>query len=393
VERGYQGIYQAAFAKLRDNAPPMPASLAEEVVAAELGRSPARVFAEFDPNPVAAASIGQVHRAVLADGRQVAVKVRYPGVADAIRADLANTELLATFLGLLLTVMPSLARLDVSAVAAEIAERIGEEIDYQLEAASQQLFADAHRGHPFIRVPEVVPELTTRRVLTMDFVDGLRYAEAVQAPQHLRDSWGEVIYRFTYDSMWRLGVFNTDPHPGNYLFHPDGTVTFLDFGCVKRLTGEQARTRQLVSLTLGQDPELLHRWTLEQGWLDPTDPPTGQELLEFWSDSFQYLLGPQPFSFTRRYTADVLRARLAAGSRHHRVNRAIRVPATYTLNIRTDLEVGAVLGGLRTTELWKAINAEYDDDDAPATSRGEQQPAFLADHRCRTTPVPLTRGN
>lgn len=155
VPAEYRTIYQATLARLQDSAPPMPAELAASVVEEELGAGPAQVFAEFDPEPLAAASIGQVHAARLHDGRRVAVKVQYPGVDEAIRADLRNTELLATFFSLVRTLTPDLTRVDVRALAAEVADRIGEEIDYRAEAHNQAHFADAYRGHPFIRVPEV----------------------------------------------------------------------------------------------------------------------------------------------------------------------------------------------------------------------------------------------
>lgn len=225
VDAPYRGIYQAAFAKLQDDAPPMPASVVTQTLADELGCPPGEVFARFDPRPIAAASIGQVHAATLPDGQQVAVKVQYPGVEQAIRADLANTELLATFLRLLLSVAPSMTQMDVRAMASEISDRIGEEIDYRVEAANQREFAEGYQGHPFVRVPEVYNELSTRRVLTMQYVDGLRYAKAVRAEQQLRDRWAEAIYRFVLDSLYRLGICNTDLHPGNFLFHPDGGVS------------------------------------------------------------------------------------------------------------------------------------------------------------------------
>jgi predicted unusual protein kinase regulating ubiquinone biosynthesis (AarF/ABC1/UbiB family) len=183
------------MARLQADAPPMAPELAPAVVEAELGAPPEEIFAEFDPHAFAAASIGQVHAARLPDGRRVAVKVQYPGVDQAIRADLDNTELLATFLQLVGAIVPGSNRVDVRAVAREVAARIGEEIDYRIEAAYQTDFANAYRDHPFIRIPEVVPQLSTRRVLTMDLVDGMRWSQAVAADQQLRDKWGEVIYR------------------------------------------------------------------------------------------------------------------------------------------------------------------------------------------------------
>jgi predicted unusual protein kinase regulating ubiquinone biosynthesis (AarF/ABC1/UbiB family) len=211
----FRSAFQAAFATLQDDAPPMPAEVALEVVGAELGRAPDEVFAAFDPEPVAAASIGQVHKAVLPGGRAVAVKVQYPGVEQAIRADLANTELLATFFQLMFSVMPNMTRANVRAMAREVSERIGEEVDYRREAANQREFAEAYRGHPFIRIPEVVSQLSTRRVLVMDFVEGLRYHAATAADRELRDRWAEAIFRFVMGGMRRLRLCKADPHPGN----------------------------------------------------------------------------------------------------------------------------------------------------------------------------------
>jgi len=374
VHTDYRGIYQAAFAKLQDDAPPMPAELAIEVLTAELGRPPSEVFAKFDPHPLAAASIGQVHAATLPGGRRVAVKVQYPGVDKAIRADLANTELLATFLRLLFAVVPNLTRTDVRELAREVSDRIGEEIDYRVEAANQQAFADAYRGHPFIRIPEILPELSTRRVLSMELVDGLRYSKAARAEQQLRDSWGEVVFRFFGDSLYRLGLMNTDPHPGNYLFHPDGTVSFLDFGCVKRFTDAQARTMSgFLQRTVDQDPHRLYEWGIESGWIAPPDAPTPAELLDYWSAGCRYLLPPQPFTFTGEYAVEVMRSRLSSQVVHK-----LAVPGDYTFVVRMDAGLAAILGGLRATGHWQAIREEWDRATHPATPLGELDFAFWA---------------
>jgi predicted unusual protein kinase regulating ubiquinone biosynthesis (AarF/ABC1/UbiB family) len=382
VESDYRGIYQAALARLQDDAPPMPAEQAIEMITGELRRPPAEVFAEFDPEPVAAASIGQVHAATLPDGRRVAVKVQYPGVEQAIRADLANTELLATFLRLLVGVVPNMGRSDVRAMAREISDRIGEEIDYRVEAANQQEFADAYRGHPFIRIPEVLPELSTRRVLTMDFADGLRYAKAVRAEQELKDRWAEVVFRFTVDTVHGLGLVNTDAHPGNYLFHPDGTVTFLDFGCVKRLTPDQVRTVVgLVRLIAEQDAEGLHQWLLEAGWIKADDGITPAELLGWWSDGYRYLLPPQPLTITPQVVATMLRDRFSHTGPSGRVPRKLNLPADFIMPGRMDSGMYAVLGGLHATGPWNAIREEYHSAGPPATVYGELDAAFRAARR------------
>ena len=378
IEGDYRGIYQAAFAKLQDDASPMPAQLAVDIITAELGQSIGEVFTEFDPTPVAAASIGQVHVATLPDGRRVAVKVQYPGVEQAIRADLKNTELLATFLRLLFTMVPSMTRIDVAAMASEISTRIGEEIDYRIEAGNQQRFADAYRGHPFIRIPEIVPELSTRRVLTMEFIEGLRYAKAVTAEQRLRDLWGEAIFRFSQDSMSRLQLINTDPHPGNFLFHLDGTVTFLDFGCVKRLPVDLVQvTSGFLDRVVTQDADELYRWGIASGWVVPPDPPSPAELLQWFSDGWRYLVAPQPFTFTPGYVAEVMRNRLSPSNPNSVVNRKLATPGELVLAIRMDTGVTAALGGLRATGDWNAIREENTGVSTPTTTTyGEQHAAF-----------------
>ena len=237
-----QSIYQTVLAGLCDDAPPMAPELAREVLECELEQPADDVFAQFDWEPLAAASIGQVHAAQLHDGRSVAVKIQYPGAAEAIRADLKNTELLATFLTLTVGGMsPRRMNFDLRGAAREMGARILEELDYRLEAANQAEFAEYYRGHPFIHIPEVVAELCTDRVLTQDLVRGLSWNDALAAGQELRDQWAEAIYRFVYGAYERIYQFNADPHPGNYIFHEDGSVSFLDFGCVKRFRHEQVQ--------------------------------------------------------------------------------------------------------------------------------------------------------
>src|SRR2546421_5378699 len=219
LEGPYGEVYRAALASLQADAEPMEPVLVAAVIESELGRPPEELFADFSPAPIAAASIGQVHTARLHDGTEVAVKVQYPGVADAIRDDLANTQLLFTFIKIVKGLVPQYRNFDVRAIADEIAERFTEELDYRTELANQMAFADHYRGHPFFRVPAVFPELSADRVLTMEMIHGRRWNEIGGAEQALRDRWGEAVYRFFVGSMARFSMFNADPHPGNYLFH------------------------------------------------------------------------------------------------------------------------------------------------------------------------------
>jgi len=380
VEGSSQSVYQAALSRLQDDAPPMEPELAASVVTAELGAPPDEVFAEFSPHPLAAASIGQVHAATTQDGRRVVVKIQYPGVDEAIRADLANAELLATFFQLIRGVLPDLGRTDARALAAEVTARIGEEIDYRIEATNQQIFADAYRGHPFARVPEVLPEYSTGRVLTMERSDGLRWAQARELGQELKDQWGEAIYRFTLGSLRRLGRFNADPHPGNYLFHPDGSVTFLDFGCVKAWDIAQVGWMiQAVQAAIDGDAEVLLEQYVHQGFV-PGEPPDAQATLAWARESLTPLLGDQPFTYTPEYAARIVDLEFSPRGPHSAVVQKLALPGEYLALSRIDLGLTAVLAGLHATSDWRSIREEMDHAAAPVTRYGKLEAAYRKEH-------------
>ena len=208
----------------------------------DLGEKISSAFSDFDEEPIAAASIGQVHRATLReDGRDVAVKVQYPGIAEAIHADMQNLRL---GLKLLAVIAPGI---DTGEIATEIRERITEELDYELEASNHREMARVYRGHPFVVVPDVVTSLCRERVLVSEYVDGDRFAAAKEYSQEQRDRLGEILVRFYMNGPMRHRLLNGDPHPGNNLFLPDGRVAFLDFGFFKHLT--DVDVRQLVIST------------------------------------------------------------------------------------------------------------------------------------------------
>jgi len=374
-------FFRAAMARLQADAPPMAPELAAEVVREELGAPPEELFAEFSPRPLAAASIGQVHAARLPDGRAVAVKVQYPGVAEAIRDDLRNAELLAVFFQLLRSAVPGLTRLDPKEIAGEISARITEELDYRLEASHQQFFADAYRGHPFIAVPEIIPDLSARRVLTQQLADGLRWEAAVRASQRLRDAWGEAIYRFALGSLRRLHAFNADPHPGNYLFRRDGSVAFLDFGCVKRFNaGQVVLMQDVVRAVLRQDADAVWDAFARLGLLSATDGLTPRDVLEWYSGPFEMLLSPQPYQITPEIAARILRSEYSPAGPSGRVVRSLSLPGDYVFLSRIDLGLFSVLAELRATADWRGIQAELDENSPPATPMGEADAAFWATH-------------
>ncbi|HSS22987.1 MAG TPA: AarF/ABC1/UbiB kinase family protein, partial [Mycobacterium sp.] len=207
IGSGELSPYQTALTRLQANAPPMDPVLAKEVLRDDLGRPSEEVFAEFTDKPMAAASIGQVHRAVLHDGHQVAVKIQYPGAAEAIRDDLANTELLATFFRFAASASGTAMQLNPRDTAREISARIAEEIDYRHEVANITAFSELYRDHPFIRVPEVIGEASGDRVLTMTYLDGMDWAAAQHADQDLKNHWAEVILRFVTGSYRHANLF------------------------------------------------------------------------------------------------------------------------------------------------------------------------------------------
>jgi len=234
------------LSRLQQDAPPMDSSIAARVVTKALGKPPAALFAEWDPNPIGAASIGQVHRAVTHGGDVVAVKVQYPGAENALRADIDNLGVVG---GLALkrsqkaeakaqegeptlSAPPGVDPLSMPAILEQFKARLIQETDYVREAENQELIAGAFGDDDRISVPSVYRDLSAKTVLTTTFATGTRFAEATEWDQHQRDLAGETLFRFHYECVFRVGHHNADPHPGNYIFGPDGRVTFLDFGAI-----------------------------------------------------------------------------------------------------------------------------------------------------------------
>src|SRR3954454_5707229 len=223
IPEEYREVYQEQLAKLSTDAPSMPWEKVAAVLEEEFDGEPfSELFAEIEEEAFAAASIGQVHRAELLDGRRVAVKIQYPGIAEALDADLRNA---GTIVRLARALAPGL---DAKAIARELRERVMEELDYEYEAQNQRSFARAYRDHPFVYVPEVVTRLSRRRILVTELVEGLNFEEIKELPQEERSRFGEIVFRGNLGSMFNLQHFNADRHPGNYLLIEDGRVAFLD---------------------------------------------------------------------------------------------------------------------------------------------------------------------
>ncbi len=239
---------------LQRDAPALPW---EEVCAqftAELGAPPNEVFAAFERVPIAAASIGQVHRATTKDGVEVAVKIQYPGIAEAMKSDLKNAKMLGLFQRMMF------ANVDTKAVIAELEERFTDECDYAREADYQRKFAARFEGHPWIIVPQVYDELSTTRVLTTKFYEGRTFYEwlATEPTDEERTRVAALFYRFYLGSLYMDGYFNCDPHPGNYLFREDGRVVFLDYGCTRPFPDDrrEAWVEMLQAVAVDERPRI-----------------------------------------------------------------------------------------------------------------------------------------
>jgi predicted unusual protein kinase regulating ubiquinone biosynthesis (AarF/ABC1/UbiB family) len=374
IAEGLPPEAQEALAVLQADVPPMSPSLAESVVLAELGAPPEHLFLDWQPVPVAAASIGQVHRAVMRNGRIVAVKVQYPGIDKAITSDLANAEVLYALFSSF-----KLKGLDVHGLVDELRARMTDELDYRIEARNQQELAALYRGHPFIHIPEVVPELSAERVLTTDWVDGLTWAEfEATAGEATRQRAGEVLFRFAQGSIHRHGVFNGDPHPGNYRFHADGSVTFLDFGLVKRWSaGEWERLSPCMDFIIDGEPELLVAAMEHSGFLRPNHGLPPQQVYEYVASPYTPYFEDH-FTFTRQWVGDTLGRILDVDGPYAPVIRQLNMPPSFVILDRVVWGLSALLGKLRAAGPWRAILLEYRRGDPPATELGRLDAAWRA---------------
>ncbi|MGI8558187.1 MAG: ABC1 kinase family protein [Solirubrobacteraceae bacterium] len=362
--------FQEILATLQQDAEAVSFKAITKVVEDDLGERLSSAFADFGREPIAAASIGQVHRATLHDGRDVAVKVQYPGIAEAIHSDLQNLRL---GLKLLSAIAPGI---DTGAIAGEIRERISEELDYELEAANHREMARTYRGHPFILVPEVVTSLSRERVLVTEFVEARRFAEALGKPQPERDRIGEILVRFYLSGPMRHRLLNGDPHPGNSLFMDDGRVAFLDFGFFKHLS--DADLSQLLGCTRATyagDAQALLEIVAGLGALPP-DPALAEPFLENYDAIFGWLMVDEPLRADPTKTADMLR-------RYTEMRKAdgfegLTLPAEHFVLMRSVFLLIGLLGQLGSTNTWLDIAREWLFDDAPVTALGRQEQAFFA---------------
>jgi predicted unusual protein kinase regulating ubiquinone biosynthesis (AarF/ABC1/UbiB family) len=376
LDQGLPEPIREQLAQLQADAPPMAPELAAEVVERELGAPPEEIFATWDPVPFAAASIGQVHRAITKDGRAVAVKVQYPGVDEAINADLANAGLLVQVISM---VFPGV---EPEPIVDELKLRLREELDYVLEAKNQRVFEEYYRDHPFISSPRVVDELSAQRVLTTELAEGARFDDLLTWSQIEKDLAAETIYRFVFGSLYRLGAFNGDPHPGNYLFNPGGRVTFLDFGLVKHFTPDELTLLANMSETFALEKDMTKfRHAISQsGFLRDPSKFTDEQIESYFDHFWKFVMEDNEFTTTPEWSSESVRRFFDPTGGFGEIMRAVNVPPSFVILQRINLGLGGVLGELRATRNWRRIAMEQWPfvDGPPSTPLGQEEADWLA---------------
>jgi predicted unusual protein kinase regulating ubiquinone biosynthesis (AarF/ABC1/UbiB family) len=371
VPEEYREEFQSKLAELRDSAPKVSFDQMRKVIEAEFDEPLDELFAHFDHEPIAAASIGQVYRARLHDGRAVAVKVQYPGVAGAVRADLKN-------LGMIMRLFSRMAPgLDVQGITQEIRLRIDEELDYELEASNQKAMARIFRGHPFIHVPDVVGSLSRERVMVTELVAGSRFEELKELDAPARNRIGEIVFRFYFGCMYRHHQFSGDPHPGNFLLLADGRVAFLDFGLYKRLAPELAEYElQIARLGIEGDGEALIAHLHAGGFLATPDRSDPEQILRQFNDVTWWYTQDAEVQLTPEIATQIVIDMSDPRSRHYSAMRHENLPPDHLFGRRTETLTLAVMGQLRSAGNWHRIAREWIFGDPPVTELGRAEAEF-----------------
>ncbi|GIH28338.1 ABC transporter ATP-binding protein [Acrocarpospora phusangensis] len=338
------GPYRATLTRLQDAAPPLPAAAVHRVLADQLGDDWRENFLEFEDRPTAAASIGQVHRAVWHDGRAVAVKIQYPGAGKALMSDFNQLARLGKLFGALLP------GLDIRAVLGELKERVGEELDYFKEAEAQHAFAVEYKDDPDFCVPDVIA--ANEQVLVTEWLDGTPLSRIItEGTKEERDRAGLLLVRFLFSSPARVGMLHADPHPGNFRVLPDGRLGVLDFGAVNRLPdGYPPVFGRLTRIFNQGDMETVVRGLRDEGFILPHISVDGEALRGFLAPYVEPTR-VEEFTFSRQW----LQAQAASVTdlRPGNVVRQLNLPASYVLIHRVHAAGIGVLCQLGTTARFR----------------------------------------
>jgi predicted unusual protein kinase regulating ubiquinone biosynthesis (AarF/ABC1/UbiB family) len=346
------------------------------VIEQDLDARVGELFADVDEQPFAVASLGQVHRARTSDGQDVAVKVQHAGVAEAVEADLRNLGLVAPLVNRL---APGL---DAGAVLAEIRERISDELDYELEAQHQRRLERLFRGHPHVRLPRVHTDLSTRRVLVTEHVEGLRTDEIKQLGAAERDRIGEIAFRFFFGLVWRDGAVAGDPHPDNCILCPDGRLCLLDFGLLRDLEADDLEgERDVMRALADDDPQRVHDGLSSLGYLPQPEAFDRDALLEHLATAGEWMLARGFRRLDPAYATQILELGYPPRSPYFALMRRLRMPPPTLLLRRMEVQVLALLGDFHAGADWGAITAEHHSGKPASTALGREDHAF---HERRT---------
>lgn len=362
--------FQERLATLCAEAPQISWRRMEPVLTRALGAPVATVFADFHTEPIGTASIGQVYRAVTQDGRDVAVKVQYPRIVAAARADLKNLS------SLLRIAAPFAPSLDTDALAAELSARFLEELDYTREAANTATLAQAYRGHPFIRIPQPVPELCGPTILVTEYVEGQDFAAIGALDSAQRDRVGEILYRFYLGSIFQLSLFSGDPHPGNLRLMPDGRVAFFDFGSMQALdAGQLDLARGALTAAAERRADDLRDILASHRVLARPEAATPDQLLAVFDDVLGWTLTDAPVTMTPRAASEAVVLAASPGRATQLALRGQNLPVEWSLVLRSLLTTAALLGQLGATANWHRIGREWIADEPPTTPLGKTEAA------------------
>ncbi len=373
VPEEYRDEFQRKLAALRDAAPTVGFKDMRKVIEDQLEEPLKDVFADFDEEPIAAASIGQVYRATLHDGRRVAVKVQYPGVAAAVRADMQN-------LGLILRLVKRIAPgMDPQAIGQEIRNRVAEELDYELEAQNQRTLARIFRGHPFIVVPDVVTSLSREQVMVSEYVEGTGFEELKGYPQEERDRIGEILFRFYFGCLYRHHQFSGDPHPGNSMLLDDGRMAFIDFGLFKRMPpGAVELEIEVARAVIEGDCETIMRVGTEVGFFPEPDKFQPQRVLAHFRAATSWYTIDEEVQLTPEYATQVLIDMSDPRSEYFGQLRHESAPPDHIFGRRMEVLTLAVIAQLHARGNFHRIAREWFYGDEPATELGREEAAFYA---------------
>jgi predicted unusual protein kinase regulating ubiquinone biosynthesis (AarF/ABC1/UbiB family) len=361
-----------ALGAVPDGALTVPFGRVRRVIEQDLDARVRELFAEIDEEPFAVASLGQVHRARTSDGDDVAIKVQRPGVAEAVEADLRNLGVVGPIIK---RVAPGL---DAGALLAEIRERISDELDYEIEAQHQRRLERLFRGHPHVRLPRVHTDLSTRRVLVTEYVEGLRTDEIKHLGDAERDRIGEIAFRFYFGLVWRDGAVAGDPHPDNCILCPDGRLCLVDFGLLRDLEADYLRgEREIMGALADDDTQRVHDGLSSLGYLPEPQSFDRDALLEHLATAGEWMLVQGFRRIEPEYVVQILEQGYPPRSPYFALMRRLRVPPPTLLLRRMEVQVLSLLGDFHAGGDWGAITAEHHSGKGASTALGREDHAFF----------------